>query len=552
MTEITELDTETVERIAAGEVVTRPANVVTELVENALDAGAETIEIEVENSGLDLIRVTDDGHGMTEEDALLAVERHTTSKIGDVSDVSRIETLGFRGEALPSISHVAHLELTTKAEESGVAGTRVVVDGKEKTARPAGRAVGTTVSVTDLFANVPARRKSLAQPKQEFSRVSSAVSGYALTHPEVRFSLTHDGRTVLSTPGSGSDTDAVLGIYDREVAGQSTEFEYSMGNIRVNGLVVYPAVTRASPAHVTTAVNGRTLRDATIRNAVENGYGSLLPDGRHPIAVITVEAPPKEVDINIHPSKAEVGFHDADAVEQAVERAVSEALSTESLERTANLDFDRGAIDEADESAFDSVGVIGGFRDLYLLCEADDDLLVVDQHAAHERINFERLRAALDNGGSGSGGVIHGRVESVEIEPTTLSLTAAEAALVESHEAKLGALGFRIESDGSYRVTEVPAPLGRVAEAEAIHDVLDALLAGEEPADPREELLRELACHPSLKAGDALSGEDATRLVRRLGACEQPFACPHGRPTVLRIDEATFARSFERPNTRFD
>jgi DNA mismatch repair protein MutL len=553
MTEITELDTETIERIAAGEVVTRPASVVTELVENALDAGAGTIEIAVENSGLDLIRVADDGHGMTEEDALLAVERHTTSKIGGVSDVSRIETLGFRGEALPSIAHVARLELTTKASESGVAGTRVVVEDGEKTATPAGRAVGTTVSVTDLFTNVPARRKSLAQPKQEFSRVSSAVAAYALVHPDVRFSLAHDGRTVLSTPGSGSHTDAVLGVYDREVASQSTHFEYSTEDIRVNGLVAYPAVTRATPAHVTTAVNGRALDDATIRRAVESGYGSLLPDDRYPLAVVNVSLPPAEVDVNVHPSKAEVAFHDADAVEQAVEKAVSEALSTESLERTADLDFDLGAMDEAGDSAFDSITVIGQFRELYLLCETEGDLLVVDQHAAHERINYERLRAALDGRDSpDTDGAVLGKVESVDIEPTRLSLTAAEAALVESHEAELDALGFRLESDGSYRVTGVPAPLGRVAEVTAIHDVLDAVLAGEEPADPREELLQELACHPSLKAGAGLSGEDATRLVRRLGACEQPFACPHGRPTVLRIDEATFTRSFERPNTRFD
>ncbi len=552
MTRITELDTETIERIAAGEVVTRPASVVTELVENALDAGAETITVEVEHSGLDLIRVTDDGHGMTEEDALLATERHTTSKISGVSDIERIETLGFRGEALPSIAHVARLELTTKAGESGVAGTRVVVDGGEKTAQPAGRAVGTTVTVMDLFENVPARRKSLAKPKQEFSRVSDAVSGYALTHPDVRFSLTHDGRTVLSTPGSGSYTDAVLGAYDREVAGGSTEFEYSAGSIHVSGLVVYPAVTRASPAHVTTAVNGRTLRDATIRRGVTNGYGSLLPDGRYPIAIVNVSLPPDEVDANVHPSKAEVRFHDPDAVENAVEKAVSEALSTESLARTTNIDFDLDAMDEMGDSAFDSVSVIGGFRDLYLLCESEDDLLVVDQHAAHERINYERLRAVLDGSDSTHEGTVLDSVESVKIEPTTLSLTAAETALVEAHKDELDTLGFRIESDGSYRVTGVPAPLGRVAEAEAIHDVLDALLAGEEPADPREELLRELACHPSLKAGDTLSGEDATRLVRRLGTCEQPFACPHGRPTVLRIDEKTFARGFERPNTRFD
>ena len=552
MTRITELDPETVERIAAGEVVTRPASVVTELVENALDAGANSVEIAVENAGLDLVRVTDDGRGMTEADARLAVERHATSKIHDVEDVKRVATLGFRGEALPSIAQVARLELTTKAEESGAAGTRVVVDGGEKTTEPAGRAIGTTVSVTDLFANTPVRRKSLATPKREFARISETVSDYALTHPDVRFSLTHDDRTVLSTPGSASYTDAVLGVYDREAAGQSTEFgpeggsgdDRSSDGVSVSGLVVYPSITRATPAHVTTAINGRALDDTTVRNAVTRGYGSLLPGDRYPIAVVDVALPPERVDVNVHPSKEEVAFADPDAVAEGVGRAVSAALATQDLAHTGEIafDFDSSLGEPAGESAFDAISVIGQFRDLYLLCEADDDLLVVDQHAVHERINFERLREALDGG-----------IDAVPIEPTQLSLTAAEAALVEANADTLDALGFRIESaGGTYRATGLPAPLGRVAEPSAVHDVLDAFLAGDEPANPREELLKDVACHPSLKAGGSLTGEDAARLVERLGACEQPFACPHGRPTVLTIDEETFARGFERPNTRFD
>ncbi|WP_049898716.1 DNA mismatch repair endonuclease MutL [Halococcus agarilyticus] len=552
MTRITELDPETVERIAAGEVVTRPASVVTELVENSLDAGASSVEIAVENAGLDLVRVTDDGHGMTEADARLAVERHATSKIHDVEDVERVATLGFRGEALPSIAQVARLELTTKAAESGAAGTQVVVDGGEKTTGPAGRAVGTTVSVTDLFANTPVRRKSLATPKREFARISEAVSNYALTHPDVRFSLTHDDRTVLSTPGSASYTDAVLGVYDREVAGQSTEFgsENGSGNdqssdgVSVSGLVVYPSITRATPAHVTTAINGRALDDQTVRNAVTRGYGSLLPDDRYPIAVIDVALPPEKVDVNVHPSKDEVAFADPGEVAAAVEQAVSAALATQDLAHTGEIAFDLDSSlgEPAGESTFDAINIIGQFRDLYLLCEADDDLLVVDQHAAHERINFERLRDALDDG-----------ISSIGIEPTALSLTATEAAMVDAHSDAIASLGFRIEADGgTYRATGLPAPLGRVAEPSAVHDVLDTFLAGDEPENPREELLKEIACHPSLKAGESLAGEDATRLVERLGACEQPFACPHGRPTVLTIDEETFARGFERPNTRFD
>lgn len=577
---IVRLDDATVERIAAGEVVTRPASVVKELLENSLDAGASNVSIAVENGGVDLVRVADDGCGMNETDALLAFERHTTSKIRRSADVDRVSTLGFRGEALASIARMARVTLTTKHE--GIRGTRVTVEDDEPAVGVAGRDVGTTVEVRDLFYNTPARRKSLASVKREFAEVSRVVTRYALCRPDVRFRLEHDGRQVFATPGSGDYTDAVLGTYDREVAGQSTEFESERADrsdgacrttgpeergtgregsrstdderridttdgdgsvVAVEGLVVSPAVTRAAPEHVFTAVNGRALRDETIRKAVVEGYGTLLPSDRYPIAVVCVSLPPESVDVNVHPAKADVAFHDPDAVGAAVSSAVREALATADLSRAADLGFDlESSLTPLDGgSAFEDVSVIGQFRRSYLLCEADEDLLVIDQHAAHERINYERLRARL------------GEIESAAIDPpATVALSPAEAALVEAERETLRALGFELESAGAnlYRVGAVPAPLGRVSGPEAVRDVLDAVLAGDEPDDPREELLRSLACHPSLEAGDALADEPAARLVERLGACEQPFSCPHGRPTVLSIDERTFVRGFERRQRR--
>ncbi len=540
---VSKLDTTTIERIAAGEVITRPADVVTELVENALDAGATRVSVTVENGGLDRIRVSDDGHGMDEADAALAVERHTTSKIEDASDVDRVETLGFRGEALPSIAAVARLELTTKPSDA-VGGTRVTVDNGEKTVEPAGRGAGTTVEATDLFSRLPARRASLGSRAQEFTRVSRAVSRYALCQPAVRVRLVHNGNTVLSTPGTGR-TDAVLSVYDRSVAGQSTEFEFEPNGdaVRVEGLLAYPAVTRSKPEHVYTAVNGRSVTDATIRNAAVAGYGSLLPSDRYPIAVVSVTLPPGTVDVNVHPAKESVRFTDEEHVTAAVERAVSEVLSGTDLSRSGEFSFDEDSIDTG-SAAFDDVSVIGQFHELYLLCEDGGDLLVLDQHAAHERIIYERLQERAADA-----------IESVALDPPqTLSLTPAEATTVEEHHETIESLGFRIEPFGNttYRMTGLPAPLGRVADGGAVHDVLDAFLAGEEPDDPRDSLLADLACHPSFRAGDTLSTEEAATLIERLGACEQPYACPHGRPTVLSIDEATLARSFERSNTRFD
>jgi DNA mismatch repair protein MutL len=559
---VRELDAETVAQIAAGEVVTRPAAVVTELVENGLDAGAASVTVTVERGGIDRVRVEDDGHGMSERDALLAVERHTTSKVGDVADVARVETLGFRGEALPSVAAMARLALTTKAD--GEPAVRVVVDDGEKRSEPASRAVGTTVEVTDLFADTPARRKSLAGPQTEFSHVSSTVTHYALVRPDVRFRLVHDGREVLATPGTGDPTDALLAVYDRETAGASTVLGEGRadvdagatgawsdagwtsddGDVTVRGVVCHPSMTRASPAHVHVAVRGRAVENPGLRDAVVAGYDELLPGGQYPVAAVDVSLPAERVDANVHPAKDRVAFVDDAAVTDAVEGAVRAALSTADLTRAAEvaLDLDASLSPVESDSRLGDCEVLGTFRELYVLCAAGDDLLVVDQHAAHERVNFERLRAAVGD-----------EVESTPVDPpATLRLSADEAAVLDAHRQTVASLGFGVASFGgtTYRVESVPAPLGRVDPADALRDALDALAVGDSPGDAREDLLRDLACHPSLKAGDDLSREEAARLVERLGACEQPFACPHGRPTVLSIAEASLARGFERGTTR--
>lgn len=551
---VRKLSAETVERIAAGEVVTRPASVVKELVENSLDAGASSVSVEVDGDGTERLKVADDGHGMSEADAELAVDHHTTSKLGDDAGIEHVSTLGFRGEALPSIAAVATLDVTTN--DGGPRGTRVLVEGGETTVSTAGRATGTTVEVRELFHNRPARRKSLASKQAEFGRVSDVVSRYALVRPDVRFRLRHDGRDVFSTPGSGSYTDAVLGVYDRDAAGQSTTFAHETTvavdgadgadhTLSVDGLLVYPSVTRSRRDHVHAAVNGRVVDNAGLKRAVVSGYGTLLPAGREPIAVLSVSLSPTLVDANVHPSKDEVAFLDGDAVESAVEAAVGDALTTADLRQSGEVAMDLDATLERveGESLFDEVTVIGQFRDLYLLCEADDDLLVVDQHAAHERINYERLRQALADSA----------VESALVDPAaTVSLSPAEAAVAAAERETLTRLGFEFSEfgGGTYRITGLPAPLGRVADVSTFRDAVDALRAGDDPADARDELLKDLACHPSLKAGDALDDETAADLLGRLGECEQPFACPHGRPTVLSIEEQTLATGFGRGGTR--
>jgi len=550
---LTRLDDATVAQIAAGEVISRPARVVGELLDNALDAGASRIAVAVDGDGTDRIRVEDDGHGLARADAELAVERHTTSKLsadaaGDA--LTAVSTLGFRGEALAAICDCATVELVTNNGDA--VGTKLHVDDGEVTVSDAARGQGTTVIVTDLFADRPARSESLAGPAAEFGRISDLVADYALARPDVRFSLRHDGTTTFTTTGNGP-RDALLGVYDADLARQATVIEHGTdidtaegtGSLDLRGILAYPSVTRMSREHVRVAVDGRPVADSGLRRAVIDGYDSLLAGDQYPVAAIDVRPPAGSVDPNVHPAKQQVGLRDRDAVETAVEAAVGDALSTADARRTeaaaTDLTTKLDAVDRSDP--FADLRVIGSFRKLYLLCEDGDELLVVDQHAAHERVNYERLRAAVDDES----------IPQATLEPPeSVSVPPAAASLADAHADLLDSLGFAVEEfgGGTLRVAAVPAPLGRVADADALRATLDSIAADQQPADPRDALLAELACHPSLKAGDALSTAAAEKLLARLGECEQPFACPHGRPTVCRINEATLAAGFDRGSTR--
>lgn len=566
------LDRETVDRIAAGEVVTRPARVVGELVDNALDAGASRVEVAVDGDGTDRIRVADDGRGMTRADATRAVERHATSKLAPDGDPVGVESLGFRGEALAAIAEAARLELVTSPGD-GV-GTRVVVDGTaeargnaeglEPAVEPAGRARGTTVVVEDLFATRPARRESLAGANAEFARISSLVADYALANPSVAFSLEHDGSTTLTTPGTDR-TDALLGAYDRDTASRSTTVSASVDvgpgsddpgsesvDAGVSGALAYPSVTRATRDHVRVSVNGRPVRNDRLAAAVREGYGRLLPDGREPVAAVDVSLPPGRVDPNVHPAKREVGLRDADAVADAVASVVADALTGADLRRSADVATDlESALDPVGDEdgsragAFADAEPIGTFRDLYVLVESGDDLLVIDGHAAHERVNYERLARAFDGE----------PVPTAALDPpATVSLSTDEAAAARAHADDLAALGFETEAfgGGTRRLRTVPAPFGRTADADAFRDALAALSGSDggrgASGDARDALLADLACHPSLKRGDFgdLDDADLRDLLDRLGECDRPYACPHGRPTVLSVDAETFAAGFGR------
>ncbi len=572
------LDDRTIAQIAAGEVIERPASVVKELVENALDAGAARITVEVKGGGVDVIRVTDDGSGIPASELATAFERHATSKIGGAGDLFDIGTLGFRGEALPSIAAVAAVEVLTRTENESGGSYLFLENGavakRESRARPR----GTTVTVRDLFRRVPARRKFLKTPATENGRVATVVSEYALARPGVAFSLLVDGRQALRTAGRGALLDAVADVYGARVAARmlpvegaeqvwtATEGERT---VRVTGLVSRPDVSRGTRNDVSFFVNGRWVTGRALAYAVEEAYHGLLMAGRHPLAVLTIDVPPAAVDVNIHPAKSEVKFrHESDvfrAVQRAVRRALTAELPVTSVEEPpapfavpARPETRRvpPGISWADPlgtgpgpapaeqppapsflAALPALRVVGQVMQAYIVAEGPDGIYVIDQHAAHERVRFDALRAQRA-----------ARKPEVQglLEPGTLELTPRQAAVLGGVRPLLAELGFALEPFGerSYLVRAVPAHLVKGWD-DALKELLEEL-SGEEKSRWEEKTVASIACHNAIRSGQSLSMEEMVALVRQLEETANPHTCPHGRPTIVKMGRDYLERHFGR------
>ena len=728
-TTIHALDEDTVARIAAGEVVERPASAVKELLENSLDADATRIDVTVEEGGTELIRVADDGHGMSEADVRTAVRQHTTSKIDGLEDLEAgVESLGFRGEALHTIGSVSKLTIRTRPRGGGT-GTELHYEGGEVTeVGPAGCPEGTVVEVTDLFYNTPARRKFLKTTATEFAHVNRIVTRYALANPAVAVSLTHDGREVFATTGQGDLQAAVLAVYGREVASSMIAVdgeELPPGPLEsVSGLVSHPETNRSSREYLATYVNGRAVTSEAIREGIMNAYSGQLGTDRYPFVVAFLEVPGDAVDVNVHPRKREVRFDDDDAVRRQVEAAVEAALlehgllrsraprgrsapgeasvepgtlpdagdgenatgteraaetdpeptaetdpeptleanrteagpvgeetadgpdssadSPSSVDASASVDastsgdvsttdeeaepdftrasaVDDGATEagsspgEADasnqpapdvdhrtgsdsrptdrtdsetddasrgahptatgsgrtdterkftaatdqrtlegdaavsEERFDSLPplrVLGQFQETYVVCETPDGLALIDQHAADERVNYERLQAAFESDTSAQ----------ALASPVELELTAVEAEAFESYREALSRLGFYADriDDRTVSVTTVPAVLEKTIEPDRLRDVLASFVAGDRDSGAEtvdalaEDFLADLACHPSITGNTSLTEGSVLELLEALDDCENPYACPHGRPVIVHLETGEIEDRFER------
>ncbi len=551
-------------RIAAGEVVERPASVVKELVENALDAGATRIGVQIEQGGIALIRMTDNGCGIPAEELALALERHATSKLGPDGDLSAITTLGFRGEALPSIAAAADLEIVTRAAGAAAGAALRTRDGRPEPVRPAAAPVGTTVTVRGLFARQPARRKFLRTPAGEAAQVAQVVSHYALAYPEVAFTLVVDGRRSLISSGSGDPREAAAAVYGARTATALLDVHATEAGLLVRGLAAPPDFARASRAHISLFVNRRWVQHRRLTYAVESAYESLLMSGRHPLAVIDLSVDPAEVDVNVHPAKAEVRFRAEGevfrVVQQAVRRALLEAMPVPTAwpgeTGTADAQAPRPGTWRLPEPealprpvapppaqaptrlVLPTLRVVGQVAATYVVAEGPAGMYLIDQHAAHERVLYERIRARRTGPPT---------VQPL-LEPLVLEPTPVQAAALEAYRAELAALGFALEPFGERAVLirAVPVELAGRDAARAVAEYLDAVAAEGPPPDRAERAMMTLACHAAVRAGKTLTLEEMRELVRLLEACESPQSCPHGRPTMVHVSAAALEREFGR------
>lgn len=609
---INRLSTEISNKIAAGEVVERPASVVKELVENAIDAGATSISVEIEKGGVSFLRVTDNGTGMAREDAVLCFSRHATSKIKTAEDLDAIYTLGFRGEALSSIGAVSQIELFTKRREDD-RGTRVVFEGGELlSSEDAGAADGTSIIVKSLFYNTPARMKFLKKDVTEGGYVADIVLRFILAHPEISFRLIRDGKEIYSTSGDGILKNALYSVYGREYAKAVIDIDFEMNGVRVTGVAGKSEASRPNRSYQSFFVNGRYIKSPAVTRAVEEAYKNQIMIGKFPMAVIKIEINPSQIDINVHPTKMEVKFSDDGVIYRAVYHAVKNALySTVSypefsaregngvydafgkafeLYKPVSKPFAREEVQAEDETKptakeydkavdkeetfiardfsakeavkesyehtfleaaeaepprFDflpeirSYRIIGQLFKTYILVEEGDKLLLIDQHAAHERLKYEELKEKLKERKTAS--------QYLAI-PIPVELTEEEREICREHREEFSALGFEVELGAAAEIKAVPSAEGADELAQGFLELIEAFAENRQEIinSKRERLLYTIACKAAIKANSYRSPEELATLVEAVFALENINTCPHGRPIVIKLSKKEIEKEFGR------
>ncbi len=630
MSKIHILDEHLSNMIAAGEVVERPANIVKECVENSIDAKATSISIEAWEGGIDKLIIIDDGYGMSKEDASLSFIRHATSKIKDEDDLFNIQTMGFRGEALPSIASVSHVEMQTN---NGKESTKIVYDyGKkvieEKTNCPA----GTKIEVTGLFYKTPARFKYLRKPNYEFSVIAEWINKLALSYPKIRFSLSHNGRLIFQTSGKGNILEIIYQMYGKDVAASAEPFDEQTLDFRIHGYGIQPKINRSSKYFIFISVNHRLVRSIPIQNAIIETYHEFMPPNRYPIFLIDIEVDPQLVDVNVHPNKLEIRMTKQneliDLIKETIKKLFQEKLRTVEIdlkriqnpqesvflqEPPASIKQDRLIADdpierlkeevkeqkndvenayeqewtqspisyeshkqqfmemiqeepepfepkaekvieqieekkeieqkrhERGQEFFNHLRIIGQLRFSYILCENENGLVIIDQHAAQERYNYERLMNEFKKP--------HTVMQPLMV-PVQIHVSHAIMAHIDSINERVQLFGIHFEAFGNDHmiVREIPTWLNQCNEQEFLEDLISLFMQDlhVDIAKIQKHMIATIACHSSIRFNKELSQEEMEQVIKDLQKCEQPYHCPHGRPTVITLSDSDLRKEFER------
>lgn len=585
------LDDNTINKIAAGEVVERPASVIKELVENAIDAKADRIEVEIMAGGTSFMRVSDNGIGMSREDAEKAILRHATSKIVQVDDLQAIATLGFRGEALPSIASVSRFNLQTR-QAGAELGTEIkITGGKTTEIGVAGCNLGTTIRVEDLFFNTPARKKFLKTNNTESGRINEFIIKLAISHPEIAFKLINNNKSSLATPGRGDLKETLQSLYGASVGQSLLPLEFEDEDIKLWGFVSKPSAIRSSRSWQTFIVNGRIIASRAIAKAIDNAYHALIPKSGYPLIALNIEVPQHTIDVNVHPQKTEMKFEDesrifkavykavldavrpkgqvgqlgqlaaqADHVQQHVEKGLQElnfgqpVMNFPLREEKPAMTWQEGTIALAQDKSVKSVqsvvdeekklptsGMIpiGQVDDTYIVAQDGDSLYIVDQHAAHERVLFDRFSAQAEH--------IPSQQLLVHL---ILDFSTHESQIIEENLELLAGLGFGLEPSGpnQFRLMEVPADVPSSQAEEFIREVLASMEELHRPtaAELRQAVLATTACKAAIKAGFKLNYRQMEILLQELNDTAMPYTCPHGRPTIIKFSSDELAKMFKR------
>ncbi|MBS57367.1 MAG: hypothetical protein CL735_01225 [Chloroflexi bacterium] len=571
------LSTEVSSKIAAGEVIERPSSVVKELIENSLDAGADNISIAIDEGGIELISITDNGIGIESKEVELAFKRYSTSKISSIESLNNISTLGFRGEALASISSVSRLTLITRSKNNDY-GTKIILNnGLITEVVGTGAPLGTSISVENLFGNFPARKKFLRSAKSEFLKIKPIVTKYSLAFPEVKFTLTHNDRVSFQSPGSKRIRDVISPIYNNEISNSLLEInpldlEKTDGSINISGLISPPSLTYSNRTHITYFVNKRLIQNSSLNFALEQAYKGFLSDNRHPLAIINISVPNNTIDVNVHPSKTEIRFQNEEFIFSCVQRVVRNTLLTKSSIPSANIpqkqnptsnyamaplpltSSDTQSLDtktHSDEAThpdtssfshhnlFPILHVIGQLQNTYVVTEGPDGMYLIDQHAAHERILLENLSNRL---------ITFSENAQSLLEPLTISLTSEEEKILEQHSEELKQIGFEIDPFGprNHLLRAIPQVINPSNAEDELHNTLNEMLIERNTPQVMKRALASIACHSAIKAGDTLSIESMKELIQQLEKCIEPHTCAHGRPTTLHLKKSSLDYQFGR------